>query len=425
MISLTYLSLADKFSSNKSVTKRTLFEEIGWDDLIDDTAYDNTCAIRLSLALIKCNVPISGRIAIRSGLHKGKLIGDKSRQWQEAGCPDGIEARHLPSPTFAFFRTKRDALPERYREAGSQLPAISATGAQRSASMSTAQAKTELTSYIQSNRHEIFVLSIEEMDAIVRSSPRASNPTVQKDWQQIRGKIGVGASYYASADDSVKLAKLVADLGSIGAQAYVRTYGGRPHIILKGYPGLRRILTGTRYGIKNPKVVAMGLGRTGAISAAKSGGLISIVLLTSYRIIDYVLTDQATLSRLVGTLATDVVKVGISAGASIAAAIVAGGFTLAIGPLLAVVIVGVAASTGLEMLDQKYRLTERVVAALDELGDGATSYLDQQTAAIADLARKSAGNLINYAIGSARQTAIDVARNLLTEFLKPIPTLSP
>ena len=37
--------------------------------------------------------------------------------------------------------------------------------------------------------------------------------------------------------------------------------------------GLRKLLTGTKYGINNPKVVTMGLGKAGAIKAAKSGGI--------------------------------------------------------------------------------------------------------------------------------------------------------
>lgn len=111
------------------------------------------------------------------------------------------------------------------------------------------------------------------------------------------------------------MAKLVGDLGGFGAKAYIKTYGGKAHIILKGQPGLRSILTGTKYGIKNPKVVSMGLGKTGAIAAAKQGGILTVVLLSAYRVVDYFLTDQATLSRLVGTLATDIVKVGIATGA--------------------------------------------------------------------------------------------------------------
>ena len=175
------------------------------------------------------------------------------------------------------------------------------------------------------------------------------------------------------------MSKLVGDLGSFGAKAYVKNYGGKPHIILKGYPGLRKILTGTKYGIKNPKVVTMGLGKAGAIHAAKSGGILTVILLTVYRVADYFLTDEATLSQLLGTLATDVVKVGIATGASIAAAsgLVALGFTVAVGPIIAVIVVGLLASAALGALDKKFGITDRVIQGIDEMGDNVNYYIEK------------------------------------------------
>jgi hypothetical protein len=43
-----------------------LFQQIGWDDLIKNPAYGNTCAIRVSLALIRSGVTIpGGRLPIK------------------------------------------------------------------------------------------------------------------------------------------------------------------------------------------------------------------------------------------------------------------------------------------------------------------------------------------------------------------------
>lgn len=66
--------LEKNYSSNRRVSKAELFEEIGWDDLISNAEYDNTCAIRVSLALIKSGVEVRGRMKINKGTHKGKLI---------------------------------------------------------------------------------------------------------------------------------------------------------------------------------------------------------------------------------------------------------------------------------------------------------------------------------------------------------------
>ena len=290
--------------------------------------------------------------------------------------------------------------------------------------MLTEKEKKELQQKIQSNKHEVYVVSFEEMDAIIKSSPKENKPSVKAAWQKIKGKVGVGASYYASADDAVTMAKLVGDLGGIGAKAYIKNYGGKPHIILKGHAGLRKVLTGTKYGIKNPKVITMGLGKTGAVSAAKQGGILSVVLLSVYRVADYFLTDQATLSQLVGTLATDVVKVGIATGASIVAATaIAGLTTVAIGPILAVVVVGVGVSMLLEYADSSLGITNRIIAGLEELGENSESYLNERKNQALSSAGKAIDEVIDHAVSSARALTIHWVQGKIKEYLSPVPRL--
>jgi len=271
----------------------------------------------------------------------------------------------------------------------------------------------------------VFVVSIEEMDAIVQSSPKAQSPHIKDNWQKLKGKAEVGASYYASADDLRTLSKLVGDLGGFATKAYVKTYGGKPHIIIKGHPGLRRILTGTKYGIKNPKVITMGLGKAGAIHAAKSGGILSVVLLSAYRVANYFLTDQATLSQLIGSLATDVVKVGIATGASIAAAsaVVAMGFTIAIGPIAAVVLVGIGTSMALSALDEHYGITDRVIAGLDDIGEGIEDRIRGVKQNIYRNAGALADSVFDYAVDSAKAAIINAARHTIDKFLSGRPRI--
>lgn len=285
--------------------------------------------------------------------------------------------------------------------------------------MLTEREKKELQQKIKSNTHEVYVVSFEEMDAIIKSSPKGQKASVQAAWQKIKGKVGVGASYYASADDAVTMAKLIGDLGGVGARAYIKSYGGKPHIILKGHAGLRTVFTGTKYGIKNPKVISMGLGKSGAVAAAKQGGILTIVLLSAYRVADYFLTDQATLSRLIGTLATDVVKVGIATGASILAATAFGALTFAVGPIIAVVAVGVGVSMLLEHADNRLGITNRVIAGLDELGAGAEHYIAQKKRQALNAAGKAVEEVIDYAVESARTIAVNWVRKTLREYLSP------
>lgn len=281
------------------------------------------------------------------------------------------------------------------------------------------QEKKELRQEIKSNQHEVFVVSYEEMDAIIRSSPKGEMPHVQEAWQKLKRKAEVGASYYASADDIRTLSKLVGDLGGFATKAYVKTYGGKPHIILKGHPGLRSVLTGTKYGIKNPKVITMGLGKAGAIHAAKSGGVLSVVLLSVYRVADYFLTDEATLSQLVGYLATDIVKIGIATGASIGAAsvLVGAGVTLAVGPIIAVVIVGVATSVALSVLDDQFGITDRIIAGLDEISEGAQSYAERIKEDLQKKASEAVASVIDYTAEKTTQLVFDFARHQANRLL--------
>jgi hypothetical protein len=287
--------------------------------------------------------------------------------------------------------------------------------------MLTEKEKKQLQQKIQSNAHEVYVVSFEEMDAIIKSSPQGKKASVQSAWQKIKGKVGVGASYYASADDAVTMAKLIGDLGGVGARAYIKSYGGKPHIILKGHAGLRTILTGTKYGIKNPKVISMGLGKAGALAAAKKGGILTVVLLSAYRVANYFLTDQATLSQLIGTLATDVVKVGIATGAAILVASSAVVATFAVGPIIAVVFVGVTASALLEIADNRLGITNRVIAGLDEIGDNTENYVARKKRQALTAAGNAVDEVIDYAVESARAIAVTWARTTLREYLSPFP----
>ena len=287
------------------------------------------------------------------------------------------------------------------------------------------QEKKELKRQIKSNQHEVFVVSVDEMDAIVRSSSKGDLPHIKNAWQKLRGKAEAGANYYAAAGDLRTLSKLVDDLGGLTTEAYVKVYGGKPHIILKGRPGLRRILTGTKYGIRNPKVITMGLGRAGAIHAAKSGGILSIVLLSAYRVADYFLADNATLSQLIGSLATDVVKVGIATGASIAvaSAFVGLGFAIAVGPIAAVIAVGIATSLALDILDDHYGITDRVIAGLDDIGENMQNEIESVKQSFYQKAGNLADSVFDYAVDSARAVLINTAKHALDRFLSRGPRI--
>ena len=59
------------------LSRDDLYQEIGYvaDDLIkQNPGYKNTCATRMSMALLKSGVHFAGRIKIKSGNHKNRMI---------------------------------------------------------------------------------------------------------------------------------------------------------------------------------------------------------------------------------------------------------------------------------------------------------------------------------------------------------------
>jgi len=284
--------------------------------------------------------------------------------------------------------------------------------------MLTMQDKKAIKQKIQSNKHQVYIVSLEEMSNIVKSTKKIKKESIQKSWDKLKVKAEVGASYTASAGDAVLLTKLVGDLGGVGVKAYVKTYGGKPHIILKGKPGLRKILSGTKYGIKNPKVVTMGLGKVGAVNAAKMGGILSVVLITGYRVIDYFITDKATLTKLIGYLAVDIVKIGIATGASIAAAHIAFAMTsVAIGPIFAVLIIGTAITLGLNTLDNKYKISANVVIGLDELNEKIANKIAASKDNIIQVKNELINSVIDYTIESAKVILVNFAKHNLSKYM--------
>lgn len=59
----------------RSETRAELYKEIGWSDVVDHPAYQDTCAIRMSLALLRSDVVIGdGMAPIKAGPFKNRRI---------------------------------------------------------------------------------------------------------------------------------------------------------------------------------------------------------------------------------------------------------------------------------------------------------------------------------------------------------------
>ena len=295
--------------------------------------------------------------------------------------------------------------------------------------MLTALDKENARMMIKQNQHEVYILSLEEMDYVIHKGVKGK--LIKEDRGKLKSNVEISANYFATSKDVVLLGKLMADLGYAGTKTYIKYYNGKAHFILKGYPGLRNILNGTKYGVQNAKVIKMGLGKYGAVQAAKQGGILTIFLVSAYRVMDFFLTDSATLNQLVGTLATDIVKIGLATGASILAASATAsvaastGILIAFGPLAAAIIVGVVANMLLEHLDEKYNVTDKVIAALVEIEEkGIQGIINEKKKNIIDKGEYILGNVtesvIDYAIERVEDSLKNIIDRLFRRLILPI-----
>ncbi|GAB3436687.1 type VI secretion system amidase effector protein Tae4 [Massilia solisilvae] len=70
-----YAVLRSKYPDRRSVSTEELYQWIGHPEHIGIPAWENTCAVRMSLALIRAGVPVQGeRLLVQAGECQGKLL---------------------------------------------------------------------------------------------------------------------------------------------------------------------------------------------------------------------------------------------------------------------------------------------------------------------------------------------------------------
>ena len=177
-------------------------------------------------------------------------------------------------------------------------------------------------------------------------------------------------SAVAAGIDSAEAVRVTRTIGMTG-RGYLKTTNGKLYLILKGNPGARPVLNGTRYLAANPLVAKLVVSaRTLGKSAARATGL-AVVAYAGLRVAEHLLSqNDPSLTRLLGNIGADVLKFGIGAGAGYLAGLAVGALTTVIaGPLIAAVIVGVGVSILLDRADRKYSLTETMIRAIEDVVD--------------------------------------------------------
>ncbi|CRY56423.1 membrane protein [Yersinia intermedia] len=179
---------------------------------------------------------------------------------------------------------------------------------------------------------------------------------------------GVGqvmVNYGVNGKDVVTTSMIIARLGDFGIRATVYVnHKGTELIKLTGYAGVRKVLTAPVFALKNPKVVDLGIGKYGLKNSIISGARLTFYVAAAYRTVGFILNDATSLAEFIGSLATDVVKIGIASAVSwgVGALVVTPFVAL---NLVIVVAVGFVAVWGLTKLDNKFGVTDKVVSYIE------------------------------------------------------------
>ena len=216
------------------------------------------------------------------------------------------------------------------------------------------------------NNFDVMLLTVSEVFEVLQSWGWKDTKTAWVEMTQ-SGIGQVMVNYGVNGKDVVTTSMILVKLGDLGIRATVYiNHIGTELIKLTGHPGIRKILNAPVFRLDNTKVVDLGIGKYGLAKSIIEGARLTFYVAAAYRTLDYILNDETSLAKFIGSLATDVVKLGIASVISWGA----GSLVIAYVPFVAVPLVvvvgfGLFAAWGLNKLDDKFGITDQVVAYLE------------------------------------------------------------
>ncbi|MBA1242976.1 hypothetical protein [Pseudomonas japonica] len=228
--------------------------------------------------------------------------------------------------------------------------------------------------------------------------------------------------------DAYNVGRLLRDINGFGTKVRVSTHNGRLYLILTGYPGLRNKLKGTRYGIRNPQLIEMGIGKYGIRGSSIAGFKLSCYVAVGIEVLEWVFNDEAVMSDLFAGIGVELVKAGIASAVGYAAALVAG---LYIGAAATPLIIGaglvLAIGIGLNILDNEYKIKDTTKAALrhaiENIQDLQATFIKVHPSNVKpDIENKAANLAANLANGLYEEAKRWALRKIDGEIIAPWPS---
>lgn len=113
-------------------------------------------------------------------------------------------------------------------------------------------------------------------------------------------------TYYNSAQE------LVFNFSAIRIKAIEYKVGGKTYIKITGYPALRQILNGTRYGASHPQMLEMALGKRGLYNNIRNGVKYCIYFSLAWRAIELIFKSDYDLVDFLVDISMDAAKAVVS-----------------------------------------------------------------------------------------------------------------
>ncbi|MCX8789433.1 hypothetical protein NOK90_01505 [Vibrio parahaemolyticus] len=124
--------------------------------------------------------------------------------------------------------------------------------------------------------------------------------------------------------------------------------------------------------VPTPIIANFAVGSKQVIQSIKSGTIITVVLVSSFRALEHFFSEnnKTTLLSLFGTITSDIIKLGISSAiAAIAVKGISGAttiFALTSGPLFLAIGASLVVGNILNHIDNKYEITQKFKLALEK-----------------------------------------------------------
>ncbi|KEY58038.1 PAAR domain-containing protein [Serratia sp. DD3] len=270
---------------------------------------------------------------------------------------------------------------------------------------------------LRANNHDVMLLTMEEAYEVL-----ADWGTYTKGWTEItQSKPGtIAVNYGTNIKDVVTTSKLIVDLGGFGIKATIYiNRNGTELIKLTGYPGIRKVLNAPVFAAKNPKIVDLGIGKYGLSNFIIEGARLTFYVAAAFRTLDFILNDETSLTKFIGSLATDVVKIGISSGAGwIGGTIATVFFASAVTPVVVAVTVGFLAVVGLNELDEKFGITNKLVELIEKSQQDIVEKTNDLKQGFIDIVALEMDKMLNKGVEFAQYEVKKYIRNAISELFR-------